>query len=269
MVSDETSMVREMRIHHETIGTGPDVVLIHGLTDSSLTWGPITGMLAEHYRVTTLDLRGMGRSDDADNYSAVAMVGDVVDVVAAAEVTAPLVIGHSLGGVVATGYSAQHGRDGGVRGTVNVDQSLHLSGFKEALMVVEPMLRDPATFGPVIEAVFAGLDGNQLPDVITADIASHRRTRQEVVLGVWAQVFSLSVAELDALMAELTSGITAPYLSLHYADLGHDYESWLRQLIPQAVVEHPTPPKGEYGHYGHRIDPDRFVERVLAFDQGC
>jgi len=255
-------MVREMRIHHETIGTGADVVLIHGLTDSSLTWGPITGMLAERYRVTTLDLRGMGRSDDADDYSAIAMVGDVAEVVAEAEVTSPLVVGHSLGGVVATGYSAQHD----VRGTVNVDQSLHLSGFKEALMQVEPMLRDPATFEPVIEAVFAGLDGNQLPDVITADIASHRRTRQEVVLGVWAQVFSLSVAELDALMAQLTSGLTTPYLSLHYADPSPDYESWLHRLIPQAVVEHPTPPKGEYGHYGHRIDPDRFVDRIIAFD---
>ena len=190
------------------------------------------------------------------------MVGDVAEIVAEAEVTSPLVVGHSLGGVVATGYSAQHD----VRGTVNVDQSLHLSGFKEALMQVEPMLRDPATFEPVIEAVFAGLDGNQLPDVITADIASHRRTRQEVVLGVWAQVFSLSVAELDALMAQLTSGLTTPYLSLHYADPSPDYESWLHRLIPQAVVEHPTPPKGEYGHYGHRIDPDRFVDRIIAFD---
>ena len=256
-------MVREMRIHHETIGTGRDVVLIHGLTDSSLTWGPITGMLAEHYRVTTLDLRGMGRSEDADDYSAVAMIGDVVEVVEAAEVTSPLVIGHSLGGVVATGYSARHG----VRGTVNVDQSLHLSAFKDALMQVEPMLRDAATFGPVIEAVFAGLDGDQLPDVITADIASHRRTRQEVVLGVWDGVFSLSIGELDAMMTQLTAGLTAPYLSIHYADPGADYASWLQRLIPQAVVEHPKPPNGEYGHYGHRIDPDRFVARVLAFDQ--
>jgi pimeloyl-ACP methyl ester carboxylesterase len=260
-------MVREMSIHHETIGTGADVILIHGLTDSSLTWGPITGMLAEQYRVTTLDLRGMGRSDDppggAHDYSAIAMVDDVVEVVAAAELTSPLVIGHSLGGVVATAYSARHD----VRGTVNVDQSLHLSGFKEALMQVEPLLRDPATFAPVIEAVFAGLDGDQLPDVITADIALHRRTRQEVVLGVWDQVFSLPVAELDALMAQLTAGLTTPYLSLHYADLGHDYAAWLHRLIPQAIVEHPKPPKGEYGHYGHRIDPDRFVQRVLAFDR--
>jgi pimeloyl-ACP methyl ester carboxylesterase len=256
-------MVRQMAIHHETIGSGADVVLIHGLTDSSPTWGPIPAMLAERYRVTTLDLRGMGRSGDSDDYSAAAMVDDVTEVVAAAGVSSPLVIGHSLGGVVATGYSARYD----VRGTVNVDQSLHLSGFKEALMQVEPMLRDPASFGPVIEAVFAGLDGDQLPDVITADISSHRRQRQEVVLGVWDQVFSLSVDELDALMAELTAGLTAPYLSIHYGDPGADYVAWLQRLIPQAVVEHPTPPTGEYGHYGHRIDPERFVKRVTLFDQ--
>src|SRR5688500_18875679 len=118
------------------------------------------------------------------------MVGDVAAVVDAAEVTASLVIGHSLGGVVATAYSATAAQSGArVRGTVNVDQSLHLAGFKAALMQVEPLLRDPATFGPVIEAVFAGLDGDQLPDVITADIAAHRRMRQQVVLGVWSEVF--------------------------------------------------------------------------------
>src|SRR5688572_17105946 len=68
-------------IHWETVGSGPDVVLIHGLTDSSATWGPITGMFAERYRVTTLDLRGMGQSGDADDYSMMAMVGDVAAVV--------------------------------------------------------------------------------------------------------------------------------------------------------------------------------------------
>lgn len=245
-------------IHFETIGSGSDVVLIHGLTDSSATWGPITGSLAETYRVTTIDLRGHGRSGDAGDYGAVNMARDVEAVVAASGVESPLVIGHSLGGVVATAYAGR----AHVRATINVDQTLRLSGFQDGLRQVEPLLRDPDSFPGVIAAVFAAMDGDQLPDATLADIAAHRRQRQEVVLGVWDQVLSTPVERLDALMKDVTSSVTAPYLSLQFVETDPAYTAWLQSLLPSAVVEYWP----GLGHYGHRIQPERFVERVIAFD---
>ena len=247
-------------INYHTVGVGPDIVLIHGLTDSSPTWGPITEMLAREARVTTLDLRGMGASGRSDDYSAFGMVRDVAAVVAAAAVTNPLVVGHSLGGIVATAYAAA----APVRGTVNVDQPLQLSSFQEGLVQVEPMLRDPNSFPAVIEMIFSGLNGDQLSQELKEDIAAHCRRSQAVVLGVWDQVFSTPVAELDALMADATATISAPYLSLQFVDNGPGYADWLRSLIPQAVVEEWP----GLGHYGHRIHPERFVDRVTAFDHG-
>ena len=259
-------------IHHSTVGAGPDVVLVHGLTDRSATWGPITGMLAERYRVTTLDLRGMGESGDADDYGSTTMVRDVEAVVAAVGIDDPLVIGHSLGGIVVTAYAAT----APVRGTINLDQSLHLSGFQVALQQVESLLRDPASFPSVIQAVFDGLDGPVLAEAehaaLKAEIVGLRRQRQEVVLGVWDQVFSSTVGELDALMAQITADITTPYLSLEFIDNGPGYPDWLRALVPHALVESwivPVDggPAVEFGHYGHRLDPSRLVERVIAFDK--
>ncbi|MCU1395650.1 MAG: alpha/beta hydrolase fold protein [Ilumatobacteraceae bacterium] len=265
-----TTTADGVRIEYVTVGAGPDVVLVHGITDSSLTWGPIPQMLAEHFRVTTLDLRGMGASGDAGDYGSFAMVNDLAAVVEAADVSRPLVIGHSLGGIVVTGYAS--GAD--VRGVINVDQPLRLSDFQAALQQVEGLLRDPATFPSVVQAVFDGMDGDMLSDDLRADIASHRRQRQEVVLGVWDQVFHTPVAELDGLMAQVAAGISAPYLSLQFIDPGVGYAEWLRGLIPQAVVEQWVgegselgDPVGQLGHYGHRVDPGRFVERVIAFDQ--
>ena len=44
-------------------GTGPDIVLLHGLGDSSLGWQYIEGPLVEAgYRVTVWDALGAGRS---------------------------------------------------------------------------------------------------------------------------------------------------------------------------------------------------------------
>ena len=247
-------------ISYRTVGTGADLVLIHGLTDSSATWGPITDLFATSYRVTTLDLRGMGASGRAPDYTAFGMTRDVTAVVAAAGLGNPLVVGHSLGGIVATAYAAT----APVRGVVNVDQPLRLSAFQEGLQQVEPMLRDPDAFPAVIEMIFSGLNGDQLSQELKEDIAAHCRRSQEVVLGVWDQVFSTPVAELDTLMGDVTATITAPYLSLQFVDNGPDYSAWLQSLIPQAVVEEWP----GLGHYGHRIHPQRFVDRVTAFDRG-
>lgn len=260
-----TTTADGVRIEYATVGAGRDLVLVHGLTDSSPTWGPITAMLAEHYRVTTLDLRGMGRSGDAaaEHRDALAMVADVAAVVAAASVVEPLVVGHSLGGIVVTAYATT----APVRGVVNVDQPLRLSAFQDALLQVAPLLRDPATFDSIIQAIFSGMDGDQLSADQVAAIASHRRQRQEVVLGVWNTVLDQPVTELESLARAVTAGLRAPYLTLQFADFGTDYCDWLQHLLPQAVTEAWSAAGGVIGHYGHLVEPGRFVERVIAFDK--
>ncbi len=245
-------------IHFSTSGQGADVVLTHGLTDCSATWGPVAEMLAARYRVTTLDLRGHGRSGDADDYRAVGMARDVSAVVISAAIKTPLVIGHSLGGIVATAYSAV----GPVRGVINVDQTLQLSAFQEGLRNVEPLLRDPASFPDVLAAIFGSMDGDVLSHEIRVDIAALRRPRQDVVLGVWSEVLDSEVAELDARMADVASTITAPYLSLEFVDANPHYAFWLQAMLPHAVLENWP----GLGHYGHRVHPERFVQRVVDFD---
>ena len=249
-------------IHHETIGSGPDVVLVHGLTDSSGSWGPIPAMLAEQYRVTTLDLRGMGRSGDAGDYTAEGMARDVAAVIAAVGIEGPLVVGHSLGGIVVTAYAGA----ASVRGVVNVDQTLQLAGFQAGLQEVAPLLRDPASFPSIIAAIFGSMDGDQLSTEQIAAIVANRRQRQEVVLGVWNRVIDAPLAELEAAAGALAAGVRAPYLSLQFADFGPDYAEWLRGLIPHAEIETWSVPDGVLGHYGHLVQPQRFVERVIAFD---
>lgn len=43
-------------------GTGPAIVLLHGLTFSRRTWDPITALLTDRHRVVTVDLPGHGDS---------------------------------------------------------------------------------------------------------------------------------------------------------------------------------------------------------------
>lgn len=255
-----TTTSDDVQIHYETVGEGPDLVLVHGLTDSSGTWGVITPTLAETYRVTTLDLRGHGRSGDATTYASVAMAQDLEAVVTAAGIENPLLVGHSLGGIVITAYGAS----APTRGIIDVDQSLHLSAFQAALLPVESMLRDPESFPTVINMVFDGMNGEGMTDTVKAHIAANRRQRQEVVLGVWDLVFSASIEELDRVIATIAGPVSAPFLALQYMATPPGYTEWLHALIPHAVVE---PAVTGSGHYEHLLDPTRFVQRVIDFDQ--
>ncbi len=61
-----------MNIHIETIGHGPDLVLLHGWGLDSGVWEPLRGKLAPRYRLHLVDLPGYGRSRDIDPPSSIA-----------------------------------------------------------------------------------------------------------------------------------------------------------------------------------------------------
>lgn len=51
-----------MRLHAETQGSGPDLVLAHGFTQTGKCWGPIVADLESDHAVTRIDAPGHGRS---------------------------------------------------------------------------------------------------------------------------------------------------------------------------------------------------------------
>jgi pimeloyl-ACP methyl ester carboxylesterase len=79
----------------------PPMVLLHGLTASGANWAPVAPVLASRYRVHAPDLRGHGTSDWPGEYSFDALVADVVGFLDALALPRVVLVGHSMGGVVA------------------------------------------------------------------------------------------------------------------------------------------------------------------------
>ena len=249
-----------MQLAHELIGRhdASPVVVIHGITECHQSWGSLLHELANDHLVLAVDLRGHGQSDFEDPYDPTSYAADVVDTVSALGVQGPLVIGHSLGGIVATAYAAQ----APCRGVINVDQPLQLSAFKEGLMQLEPMLTgDEASFQTAIGLVFDRMRG-ALPQHEVDRVGALRRPNQQVVLGTWDAVLHSSIEELDATVDALAAAVTVPYLAIHGIDPGPGYAEWLRARIHTATVE----VWADMGHYPHLVDPQRFLQRVAAFE---
>jgi pimeloyl-ACP methyl ester carboxylesterase/SAM-dependent methyltransferase len=79
----------------------PPMVLLHGLGDEASDWQPVLDGLAATHRVYALDLRGHGRSPHPGRYSFEAMRDDVLAFLDTAGIARCVMIGHSMGGMVA------------------------------------------------------------------------------------------------------------------------------------------------------------------------
>jgi pimeloyl-ACP methyl ester carboxylesterase len=104
---DERDELREILLHGQRVffrsaGTGPVVVLVHGITSTSATWANVIPYLAERFTVVAPDLLGHGESaKPRGDYSLGAYASGIRDLLIALGHERATFVGHSLGGGVA------------------------------------------------------------------------------------------------------------------------------------------------------------------------
>jgi pimeloyl-ACP methyl ester carboxylesterase len=89
-------------------GSGPAILLIHGIGDNSTTWNAVQAKLAQRFTVVAPDLLGHGRSDKPRaDYSVAAYANGVRDLLSVLDIERATIVGHSLGGGVAMQFAYQ------------------------------------------------------------------------------------------------------------------------------------------------------------------
>lgn len=93
---------------HE-IGSGPNVVFIHGSWYDSSQWLPIIDRLSQDYHCFAVDLPGFGESEfSSTHYSINQMVESLAEFLAALKMEKVYLVGHSLGAWVAASYALKY-----------------------------------------------------------------------------------------------------------------------------------------------------------------
>lgn len=90
-----------MRLHFQSRGNGPPLVILHGFLGSSDNWRATAQRLAPFFRVLTPDLRNHGFSPHDATMSYPIMAEDVLEFLDQQRLPSVHLLGHSMGGKVA------------------------------------------------------------------------------------------------------------------------------------------------------------------------
>jgi pimeloyl-ACP methyl ester carboxylesterase len=237
----EFRTIHGYRRAYRVAGSGPAILLIHGIGDNSTTWSTVQTKLAQRFTVIAPDLLGHGKSDKPRaDYSVAAYANGMRDLMSVLDIDRVTVVGHSLGGGVAMQFAYQFPQ--------LVDRLI--------LVSAGGVTKDVNLIGST------GL-GRDLPDVlrILADLpeptasAAFARTLRAVVDWRGQVVTMLDRCYLtQSVPVQLIWGKRDSVIPISHAHLAH-------AAMPGSQLE----TFDRSGHFPFHDDPDRFVEVVERF----
>lgn len=161
-------------------GSGPAILLIHGIGDNSTTWNGVHAKLAQRFTVIAPDLLGHGQSDKPRaDYSVAAYANGMRDLLSVLDIERVTIVGHSLGGGVAMQFAYQFPQlvdrlilvsAGGVTKDVNIVfrlASLPMGSEAMALLRLPLVLPAVQIAGRIVgKAIGTTSLGHDLPNVL-------------------------------------------------------------------------------------------------------
>jgi pimeloyl-ACP methyl ester carboxylesterase len=258
-------------------GSGPALLLIHGVGDKSASWEPVHAKLAQRFTVIAPDLLGHGESDKPRaDYSLAAFANGLRDLLAVLGIDRVTIVGHSLGGGIAMQFAYQYPHmverivlvsSGGV--TTDVSPALRLAALPMGTEALA-MLRLPGAL-PALQAVGRVVGkklgctkfGRDLPDAIRlfeglqkpGALSAFARTLRSVVDGRGQFVTMLDRCYLmQSIPLQLIWGEDDLVIPASHARIAH-------QAMPGSRVEIFE----NSGHMPFHDHPARFVEVVERF----
>ncbi|XXT67054.1 alpha/beta hydrolase [Sorangium sp. So ce693] len=247
-----------INIHYlRTGGAKVPVVLLHGLMGNGACWTPLARALEGEFDVVMPDARGHGGSSAPHHgYRYDDHAGDVVGLIRGLELSRPVLLGHSMGGMTAAVVASRGA--GLIRGLILVDptflspeiqREVHASdvaeqhrqalGLQKSDLVAKARARDP----------------HRSPEIIELQAEARLKTRMEAfdVLTPPNPAYRDVVSAIDV-PSLLVTGDSSPVVTLEMA-------TELRSLNPRVRIEQVQ----DAGHGLPFQQPERLGAVVLSF----
>jgi non-heme chloroperoxidase len=245
-----------VRLHYAEQGpeSGAAILLLHGYSDSSGSWGLVMPRLPADLRVIALDQRGHGWSDRPEGaYTVDQFATDALDAMDALGIPSATVVGHSMGSFVARRV-AERAPDRVTRLVLLGSASTANNAAVRELLHAVNGLSDPVDPAFVREFQMSTAARPVPADFMARAIANSQ--------AMPAHVWKAALASLVAYQP--SEPVRCPTLVIGGdADgvFSKEEQTQLARDIPGAVLEL----ESGIGHALNWEDPDRFVASLLRF----
>jgi len=258
-------------------GSGPAILLIHGIGDNSTTWSSVQSALAQRFTVIAPDLLGHGKSDKPRaDYSVAAYANGMRDLLSVLDIDRVTVIGHSLGGGVAMQFAYQFPQlverlilvgAGGV--TKDVNFALRIASLpmgSEALGLLRlPLVLDAVQALGRIAGFAIGSTG------LGRDLPQMLRILKDLPEPTASSAFARTLRAVVDWRGQVVTMLDRCYLteSVPVQLIWGSHDSVIP--VSHARLAHAAMPGSQLeifegsGHFPFHDDPDRFVEIVERF----
>ncbi len=251
-----------MKLHFRALGSGPPLVILHGLLGSLDNWVTVAQKLATHFQVFLLDLRNHGQSPHADAFAYEDLVGDVQQFLSEHRIPATHLLGHSMGGKVAMRFAQLH------------------EAVLNRLVVVD---MSPREYPPQFDALLDAMHALRLTDfqrrdeveqALAADVTD-QRVRQFLLKNLgrgatgrlyWKPNLGVIRAHYGAVRSRLpvVKAVARPTLFIRGGESDYVCDTD-RQLIGEMFTNVSLEMIPGVGHWVHADAPEEFVGLVRDF----
>ena len=235
---------------------GTPVVLLHGYSDSWRSFAPLMAQLPASFHILAMTQRGHGDSTKPDAYAMRDFAADVAAFCDRVGIERPIVVGHSMGSLVATRFAIDYPERLGRLVLIGAFKTLRGSPAAAALWQGVSELTDPVSERFVHEFQASTVARPVSPAFLTTVIAESLKLPARV----WKDVLRPMLDEDCS--AELLR-IRAPACVIWGAkdgltDLAE--QKTLASLIGGRLIVYP-----DAGHAPHWEDPAQVADEIAAF----
>lgn len=243
-----------IKLSYEETGSGQPLLFVHGWCCDRSYFAPQVEHFRRSHRVVAVDLRGHGESDKPrQDYTMAAFADDLNWLCTQLRIERPVIIGHSMGGVIA------------------LVTAWRFPALPAAIVSVDSPILAPPETAAAVRPLLEGLQSPSYRDVqrqfvhdllfIPADDAA-RKARiidamstapQHVMLSAFENIFGFDHAAAAA-------ACKVPWLSLYAAQQVGDLAR-LRQICPQVITGQTV----GAGHFHQLEVPDQVNAMIARF----
>jgi pimeloyl-ACP methyl ester carboxylesterase len=244
------------------MGSGPNLIILHGLFGSQQNWQPVARRLSGQFRVHTVDLRNHGGSPHHDDVNYPLMATDLLKFMDHETIPDACLLGHSLGGKVAMQFAL-----------------LHPDRLRQ-LVIVDIAPRAYDTIHDEVFSALRHLDLSTLHTRTQADAAlephlPHHATRRFLLTNLvfdpetgprWRVNLDALHAQREQLIAAVDGMVPFDKPTLFIRGGRSDYirekdRASIQRLFPGATME----TIGDAGHWVQTDSPEAFLKCLQGF----